>query len=332
MAGPRILSLFSGIGGLDEGVRLACPGARVLAYCEREAYAATVLLARMEEGSMESAPIWCGEVERMPLNPFVDRVDIVTAGFPCPGNSVAGKRLGTADPRWLWPHVIRIAREVRAGWIFFENPRGLLSVNDGRAFATILGDLASAGFDAEWAVLSAEAVGAAHERERVFCLARSVANARHGQFPLAWRGQEGRGGVGSTGEDVGDADGARREKAGNGCEIDAREKSKSGGGDVANPGGARLQERTGERGDEEQEFASAVGSLPLFAPGQNDPRWADLPEFLWPPAQSHFRLLVAGVPVLLGECRAHQIRCVGNSCGILQAATAFTLLARRIES
>lgn len=77
------LSLCSGISGLERGLRLAMPGLRVVAYVEREAYAAATLLARMEDEALEPAPVWCGDLEDFDPNPFVG-VDIVSAGFPLP--------------------------------------------------------------------------------------------------------------------------------------------------------------------------------------------------------------------------------------------------------
>ena len=60
MASPpfRVLSLFSGIGGLDLGVHLAIPSARNVAFVEGEAFGAAILQARMEDGSLDEAPIW----------------------------------------------------------------------------------------------------------------------------------------------------------------------------------------------------------------------------------------------------------------------------------
>ncbi len=92
------LSIVSGIAGLDLGLQLAIPGLRVLAYVEREAYAAAVLLARLEDESLEPAPIWCGNLEDFDARPFRG-VDILTAGLPCQPYSVAGQQKGHEDER-----------------------------------------------------------------------------------------------------------------------------------------------------------------------------------------------------------------------------------------
>jgi DNA (cytosine-5)-methyltransferase 1 len=167
---PRtVLSLCAGYGGLERATAIACPGIRLVGSVERQAYAAAVLADRMVEGSVDPCPIW-DDLESFDCRPYSGRVDLVVAGFPCQGASVAGKRLGTEDERWLWPEVFRIYREVGATWLFAENVPGLLSVNGGRACEEILRDLASCGLAAEWDCLPAGAVGAPHPRDRFFLL------------------------------------------------------------------------------------------------------------------------------------------------------------------
>ena len=96
-----------------------------------------------------------------------DGKPILTAGFPCQPVSVAGKRLGQEDERWLWPEVARVVRVVRPRLVLLENVPGLLV----RGMGDVLGDLAAMGYDAEWQSIPAAAVGAPHIRERVFVVA-----------------------------------------------------------------------------------------------------------------------------------------------------------------
>lgn len=96
-----------------------------------------------------------------------DDKPILTAGFPCQPVSVAGKRLGQEDERWLWPEVARVVRVVRPRVVLLENVPGLLA----RGMGDVLGDLAEAGYDAQWSVLRASDWGAPHKRERVFIVA-----------------------------------------------------------------------------------------------------------------------------------------------------------------
>lgn len=90
---PRILSLCSGVGQLDAGVRRALPSARTVLYVEREAYAAAVLVARMESGDLDEAPVW-SDAEHVPTGTLHGRVDMVLGGIPCQPFSRAGERRG----------------------------------------------------------------------------------------------------------------------------------------------------------------------------------------------------------------------------------------------
>lgn len=96
----RCLSLCAGVGGLDLGVRLAEPAARTVCYVEREAPAASILVARMEDGWLHPAPIW-SDLASFDAGAWRGAVDCVVSGDPCQPNSVAGRGLGADDDRWL---------------------------------------------------------------------------------------------------------------------------------------------------------------------------------------------------------------------------------------
>ena len=110
----------------------------------------------------------------------VPNVDVLTAGYPCQPFSNAGNRLGENDERHLWPHVVRAVSGLGPRFVVLENVRGHLSMG----FATVLSDLASMGFHAEWGIVGASDVGAPHHRKRLFVFAyRNVADPggkRHG--------------------------------------------------------------------------------------------------------------------------------------------------------
>lgn len=164
------LHLCSGYGGFELALRGI---ARTVAHVERDAYAAATLVARMEEARLDRAPIW-SDLTTFNARPWRGRVDIVTAGFPCQPFSTSGKKLGVDDDRWIWPDIARIIRDVGPRYVFLENVPGV--VRGGLAY--VLGDLAALGFDAEWGLLAASAVGAPHKRERFWLVAVSGGDER----------------------------------------------------------------------------------------------------------------------------------------------------------
>ena len=114
----RELHLFAGIGGGILAGKLL--GHRCVGAVEINAYCRQVLEARQREGILESFPIH-EDVCTFDGKPWRGKVDVVCGGFPCTPWSTAGKRLGTADPRHLWPEMARIIAEVRPAYVFAEN-------------------------------------------------------------------------------------------------------------------------------------------------------------------------------------------------------------------
>lgn len=165
----------AGAGMLDLGCHAALEHlgihTRALGYVERDAYAASCLVARMEEASMEPAPVWAGNLESCDVRRLHGLVDLGIAGFPCPPVSAAGQRKGIDDDRWILPAILEMFRALGTGLLLLENVGGLLSANAGREFGEVHRLLARFGYDAEWLTLRAADVGANHERNRVFILA-----------------------------------------------------------------------------------------------------------------------------------------------------------------
>lgn len=163
----NVLELFAGAGGGILGSRLL--GHRTVCAVEIYPYCREILLRRQEEGHLEPFPVW-DDVRTFDGQPWRGVVDVVSAGFPCQPFSAAGDQRGECDDRNMWPDTMRIIREVRPRFAFLENVPGLLSFD---YFGQILGDLATAGFDARWEVVSAAEVGAPHIRKRLWILAHA---------------------------------------------------------------------------------------------------------------------------------------------------------------
>jgi len=139
---------------------------RTIAACEIEAFAIANLVAKMEAGRMDPAPIW-PDLKTFPWSEFSGRVDILTSGYPCQPFSAAGKRLGGEDPRHLWPWITDGIRLLRPKCCFFENVEGHISLG----LSSVISDLEEMGYQATWGIFSAAEVGAPHQRKRVFILA-----------------------------------------------------------------------------------------------------------------------------------------------------------------
>ena len=169
------LALFAGAGGGILGGGLL--GWRTVCAVEWEQYPASVLCARQNDGFLPPFPIW-DDVQTFDGKPWQGIVDVVSGGFPCQDISAAGKGAGIDGERsGMWRHMARIIHEVRPRYAFVENSPMLTS----RGLGTVLGDLAAMGFDAAWGVLGAADVGANHQRDRIWIVAKWRGQLPHAQ-------------------------------------------------------------------------------------------------------------------------------------------------------
>ena len=192
------LGLCAGYGGIEIGLHRVIRNLRTVALCEIEAFACANLVSKMEAGLMDAAPIW-SNLKTFPWAEFRDRVDILTGGYPCQPFSAAGKRLGTEDPRHLWPFIADGIRLLRPRLCYFENVEGHISLG----LREVVGELEQIGYSTAWGIFSAAEVGAPHQRKRVFILAvsNSLGGAAGLSRSLAWN--EGVAGVADNGGDKG---------------------------------------------------------------------------------------------------------------------------------
>ena len=227
-------SLFAGIGGFDLGLERA--GMRCEWQVEIDPYARAVLAKHWPDVRR-----W-EDVRTFPPPEGEWGVDVICGGFPCQDISVAGKGAGLAGARsGLWYEYARIIGELRPRYVIVENVAALLA----RGMGTVLGDLSALGYDAEWHVIPASAVGAPHRRERVWVVAhtdgrqvhRLRADARDGgTIPAEGQQRKFRGGDG--GGDLPDSEGERRRAwrpRGVAC-VGAREKNAAAVADANEPG------------------------------------------------------------------------------------------------
>ncbi len=178
------LALFAGAGGGILGGKLL--GWRTVCAVEWEQYPASVLCARQNDGLLPPFPIW-DDVQTFDGKPWGGIVDVVSGGFPCQDISSAGKGAGIDGERsGMWREMARIIHEVRPRYAFVENSPMLTS----RGLGTVLGDLASMGFDAQWGVLGAADVGANHQRDRIWIVAKWRGQLSHTQHDRIGRWEQ----------------------------------------------------------------------------------------------------------------------------------------------
>jgi DNA (cytosine-5)-methyltransferase 1 len=180
------IGLCAGYGGIELGLKRVIPNLRSVALCEIEAFAVANLVAKMEAGLMDPAPIW-PDLKTFPWEAFRDRVDILTGGYPCQPFSSAGKRAGKEDPRHLWPWIADGVRLLRPKLCFFENVEGHISLG----LSDVIEDLAGMGYRTTWGIFSASEVGAPHQRKRVFILAHRCDKGLQGREWFRETGTEG---------------------------------------------------------------------------------------------------------------------------------------------
>lgn len=160
------VSLFAGIGGFDLAMRRA--GIEVAASVEIDPACRAVLARHFPETTLydDVTEVTGDHLRTVGLVPGRG---VLTAGWPCQGNSVAGRRCGMADPHsGLWRHVVRLLAEARPLWFVGENVPGLHGINVGRDFHTVLRDLDDLGYGVAWRVLDAQFFGVPQRRRRVF--------------------------------------------------------------------------------------------------------------------------------------------------------------------
>ncbi len=164
----KVLDLFSGIGGFSLGLERT-GGFQTVAFCEIDPFCRRVLRKHWPD-----VPIH--EDVRALRREDVGAVDVVCGGFPCQDISAAGRQggMGEGTRSGLWSEIARLVGGIRPAYVIVENVAALLSgpsEQPGGWFGRVLGDLAALRYDAEWHSIPACAVGAPHERDRVWIVA-----------------------------------------------------------------------------------------------------------------------------------------------------------------
>jgi len=314
------LSLFTGIGGLDLAAEMA--GFQTIGQCEFADYPTKVL-----EKHWPDVPRW-RDIRELTKGDFYERtglrtVDILSGGFPCQPFSVAGKRRGREDDRYLWPEMLRVIKELRPRWIVGENVAGIVNM----ALDTVLSDLESTGYTGQAFIIPACAVDAPHRRDRVAIVAnfngirrdlwrlereriqrgyetcdeadsggKTMAHAnRERELQQAWKQPERRDGACDSGQNVAYADNGSGIVWRNG-ELSTIKEAKGSG---ENHGGRTQEYVAGERGP----VKPGLGRVAYgFSTGLDGTGWR------WPDEPLNVPRIAQGV-----KNRVGRLKCLGNA-------------------
>ena len=351
----NVLSLFSGIGGIDVAVKLVLPEAKTVAYVERDKNCQVLLTARMNDGSLDTAPI-IDDVRDASVASIPD-IDIIIGGFPCQPFSFAGLRKEQQDDRNLWPTFNELIRSVRPRYVFLENVPGILTSRQHEAYIyTILADLNQGGYDAEWGTLTAAAIGASHKRERWFCLAwrRDLGNTidtgdtspghgvdRHRQTQEQDEQQLSFAELTGSGFSVADSTSERGERWRTGIEGEQTQSEErvSGWGsarELADTISQRTQGSASGEHSAEQWFINSDQTLVRevinheFPPGPSDYEgWTRMLREM-PEVEPSFCIEADGISETLVISRSQSLKALGNSVVPQQVAAALTVLWNRM--
>lgn len=162
----KSLHLFAGIGG---GILAdAILGHKVVGAVEIVPYCRTILRQHQEDGFLPPFPVF-EDVRTFDYEQYVGKIDLVCGGFPCQDISAAGAGRGLQGSKSrLFYELVRVCNGIRPRFIFLENSPRIT----GRGLDSVLKEIASIGYDAEWTTLSAGKCGAPHLRDRWWCLCR----------------------------------------------------------------------------------------------------------------------------------------------------------------
>jgi DNA (cytosine-5)-methyltransferase 1 len=166
-------SLFSGIGGFDLAAEWM--GWQNVFQCEIDPFCQKVLKYSFPQCDLFS------DIKTSNFSKYHGTINVISGGFPCQPFSVAGKRKGASDNRYLWSEMLRVLHEVQPQWIVVENVCGLLTLQSGMVFERVCADMENAGYTVQSFVIPACAIGAPHRRDRIWIVAHAD-NERTGRL------------------------------------------------------------------------------------------------------------------------------------------------------
>jgi DNA (cytosine-5)-methyltransferase 1 len=158
-------SLFSGIGGFDYASKLM--GWENVFHCEWMEFPRKVLEYHFPESDSHI------DICKTDFKKYANKIDILTGGFPCQPFSMAGKRKGTEDERYLWGEMLRAIQEIKPKFVIAENVFGITNIDGGLVFEQVCLDLENEGYEVQPFIIPAASKNAPHRRDRVWFIAYS---------------------------------------------------------------------------------------------------------------------------------------------------------------
>ena len=156
-------SLFSGIGGFDLAAEWM--GWENVFHCEWMEFPRKVLDYYWPDADSHI------DICKTDFKKYANRIDILTGGFPCQPFSLAGKRKGTNDERYLWGEMLRAIQEIKPKWVIAENVFGIVNIDGGLVFEQVCVDLENEGYEVQPFIIPAAAKNAPHRRDRCWFVA-----------------------------------------------------------------------------------------------------------------------------------------------------------------
>lgn len=338
-------SLFSGIGGFDYAALMM--GWRNVFHCEINGFCSRILKYHFPDARHYE------DITNTDFTEWRGRIDVLSGGFPCQPFSLAGRRKGAEDDRYLWPHMLRAIHEIRPVWVVGENVTGILTMvqpgtkvkvgseaslfGEGDAhrtslrqeyvIETVCRDLEREGYSVQPFVIPACAVGAPHRRDRVWIVATDTDSDR--QWERTYQQITVAGCQEASYDSVGREDGTSSNSFVTGCkgwgESDRNGQDTRFRGDILGTAGGSGGKRTAadtvrigrQEGNHDNGEPEKEGQAKC---GEQQSRGTDCPQDLWRgfPTQSPVRGRDDGFPgdldgITLSKWRNESIKAYGNA-------------------
>ncbi|MCL2682233.1 MAG: DNA cytosine methyltransferase [Bacteroidales bacterium] len=165
-------SLFTGLGGFDLAAQWM--GWNNVFQCEIDSFCQKVLKYHFPNTKLHH------DIKETDFSQYKGAIDVVSGGLPCQPFSVAGKRKGSSDDRYLWDEMLRAICQIFPRYIVVENVRGLVSGQQGMVFERMLTDLETIGYQTQSFIIPAASVGSVHKRERIWIVAHADSDRSRG--------------------------------------------------------------------------------------------------------------------------------------------------------